>query len=267
MDPVRRRDGKNLSYIGIPYSALKNRTPTIQQLVQWGYVSPSPESKQTALRIDYTEPVPGFCHLGICLTCGANRMTNSTGNCNVCWRKSFTYLPPEMEPQGVTGKIVTVFNRADIGALFENFYASVNPSSWKSDRPPPIGNYHAPARNPVPPEGASRPWQRYGWQVDDVKTRTACERLHPSDGHGVSLRCLICLGTPDTLRHDQVCALCARNWSEKAGEPWGEDFEWWIVKRRAKHQTLSRSLLKFSGGHSVFRLLPDRTLRLYQQPA
>ena len=27
-------------------------------------------------------------------------------------------------------------------------------------------------------------------------------------------------------------------------------------------QTLSRSLLKFSGGHSSFRLLPDRTLRV-----
>src|SRR5579863_5187944 len=27
-------------------------------------------------------------------------------------------------------------------------------------------------------------------------------------------------------------------------------------------QTMSRFLLKFSGGHSVFRLLPDRTLRV-----
>jgi len=30
---------------------------------------------------------------------------------------------------------------------------------------------------------------------------------------------------------------------------------------------MSRFLLKFSGGHSVFRLLPDRTLRMYQQSA
>jgi hypothetical protein len=28
------------------------------------------------------------------------------------------------------------------------------------------------------------------------------------------------------------------------------------------HATMSRFLLKFSGGHSVFRLLPDRTLRV-----
>jgi hypothetical protein len=30
---------------------------------------------------------------------------------------------------------------------------------------------------------------------------------------------------------------------------------------------MSRFLLKFSGGHSVFRLLPDRTLWLYQRLA
>ena len=35
------------------------------------------------------------------------------------------------------------------------------------------------------------------------------------------------------------------------------------VVRVHPETTLSRSLLKFSGGHSVFRLLPDRTLRVY----
>ena len=35
----------------------------------------------------------------------------------------------------------------------------------------------------------------------------------------------------------------------------------------SRSRRVSRSLLKFSGGHSVFRLLPDRTLRVYQRPA
>jgi hypothetical protein len=40
---------------------------------------------------------------------------------------------------------------------------------------------------------------------------------------------------------------------------------WGTYKPNEFFKTLSRSLLKFSGGHSVFRLLPDRTLRVYQQ--
>ena len=40
-----------------------------------------------------------------------------------------------------------------------------------------------------------------------------------------------------------------------------------ICKRGVPANAMSRSLLKFSGGHSVFRLLPDRTLRLYQRLA
>jgi hypothetical protein len=32
--------------------------------------------------------------------------------------------------------------------------------------------------------------------------------------------------------------------------------------REIHQRTLPRSLLKFSGGHSSFRLLPDRTLRV-----
>ena len=40
-----------------------------------------------------------------------------------------------------------------------------------------------------------------------------------------------------------------------------------MVLVRELQETMSRFLLKFSGGHSVFRLLPDRTLWLYQRLA
>ena len=43
------------------------------------------------------------------------------------------------------------------------------------------------------------------------------------------------------------------------------DFPWPQLRHSCggrQHSTLPRSLLKFSGGHSSFRLLPDRTLRV-----
>lgn len=88
------------------------------------------------------------------------------------------------------------------------------------------------------PDWQQRPWQRHRWQVQDqwwnrdgkrgekLIGRTDARRLSV-----VTLRCLVCLRSPETLRRDQVCQACEKNW-RRLGRPWGEDYERWVLWRR-----------------------------------
>ena len=125
----------------------------------------------------------------------------------------------------------------------------------KDERPPlryPVweGVSYSQATESAP--SIKRPWQRRPWQ------ETPIGRLYhrPSlryDRHGVSraqhvdLRCLICLAQPKTFRprpasdEDQVCDACDKA-SRRARQPWGVEYEAFVVKRRAKYKKANEHL-------------------------
>ena len=230
--------------MGLPFSVLK-QTPTLQQMVAWGWVRPSRESRREKTRITFMPARPDPRHQGICVMCLKRREVNADDQCARCWARSFGWLELRLEPRPPpsSGRLTAAAAYADVGGRWDSYF---DEEDDEEDHGPGWGlgkDYHPPARMPVPPLRQIRPWQRWRWQVEDqwrvddygkkyrTARRTAPERLHPSKTHGVSLRCLVCLAQADTLRRDQVCEACERDWRRK-GRPWGIKYERWLIDRR-----------------------------------
>ena len=108
------------SFVGIPFSVL-SRTPTIQQLVRWGHVQPSPESSQEELRISLMPATAERRSVAVCTMCGKTRTVNASGQCSICWEPLFGWVPPndQDEPRIASRRLVTAAAAQDVAARWE----------------------------------------------------------------------------------------------------------------------------------------------------
>lgn len=160
---------------------------------------------------------------GDCIICRRQAPINRKGQCHWCWLDRSGWTPPEdllASPQ-IRSKGNEETTRRAIRHLMSETEDAVIKGRWKPTPPLAAGIYHEPTDR-IEVQRA-RPWRRYRYEP----ARTDPNRL----ANGVSLPCLVCLRVR-VLRLDQVCDLCERNWTEKAGEPKGEDYDWWVIKRR-----------------------------------
>jgi hypothetical protein len=207
---------------------------TLQQKVRWGHVEPSPESERPELRIAQIPPRPDPRHVAICTMCERTRTVNGDGQCGTCWERFFVWVGPSNQGEAPQGPRGLAGNGAlfDTSALWQRRPHLRTSTEWLVD-------YHDPGPPRTTPEWQYRPWQVHRWQSDDgrrhrnYRSRTAPERLHPIEDSGVWIRCLVCLRMTAALRHDQVCGACEKDWN-RSGKPWGEDYEHWMMTRRAR---------------------------------
>jgi hypothetical protein len=130
------------------------------------------------------------------------------------------------------------------GADLHGFHLVDGPTPWPAAEPEDVvlfGRWTKPAHEGFgdhyvhPPRARRRPWAVRPWQkmsAPVTRRRVKAERLHPMDGAGVTVRCLVCLVPPGRLRYDQVCDACDQHWRKRAGRPWGEDFDRFVAARR-----------------------------------
>jgi hypothetical protein len=197
-----------------------------------GYTYP-PESRLTLEDETRTTlctfPRPGLAE-GECRWCHGVKTVNYLQECVSCYepRRKVSSRNPWHPPR-----------EADDVVLKGRWQPTLQPFKKLPD------HYFHPPR-PDRPTWRSRPWQRYRWQVEDGwksrihRVRTAPGRLKPEDDctEPVLIRCLVCLGVFDALRHDQVCESCEENWRD-SGQPRGYDYEFWVAKRRVSRSKKS----------------------------
>jgi hypothetical protein len=203
---------KSWSFVGLPYSVL-SRTPTIQQMVKWGYIESSLESDEVQTRTFDVPAEPDSRRTGICRMCEKTRTVNAEGHCAKCWARSFGWMEirGQDESRSHNRRLVTAAAAQDVGARWDSYF-------------PPERNemdYHPPAPRLIP--ARSRPWQRHRYS----SSRTAPERLYRGD----SLRCMVCLRIATALPHDQVCEACEKDRRRK-GRPCGIVYDRWLINRR-----------------------------------
>jgi hypothetical protein len=235
------------------------QTLTIQQVTTMRGLAPTAASAEPSLRVSKGAPrstTPPS--MGTCGKCGRPGKVNADdGTCKSCQARGRNPKTEQREFHAGAERVQLPIIDPQL-VLF---------GAWRSRSPKGIGQHYVHI-----PTGPRRPWQQrphhlQRWQVDDAalprnrRTRTAPGRLHPQEGTGVSLRCLVCLIEVRTLRHDQVCENCEQAWV-RAGRVWGVDFDHFLqVRRTAQADYRMAATARYEVGYTLPNACHERPVR------